>query len=64
MLESTGWVYLGPVLTLTEADALHAENAQLREALKDFLDDTEVEDFGEWFEARLKQACAALEVKP
>jgi hypothetical protein len=56
--------YLGPCLTPAEADALHAENARLREALEDLLDDSEVHDFGEWFEDRLKQARAALEWKP
>jgi hypothetical protein len=43
-----------------ELDALHAENARLREALIDLLDDAWVQDFGEWFEDRLKQASAAL----
>jgi len=38
MLESTGWVYLSPVLTPSEADTLRAENARLREALKNLLD--------------------------
>jgi len=40
---------------------LRAENARLREALEDLLDDSEVHDFGEWFEDRLKQARAALD---
>jgi hypothetical protein len=43
---------------------LQIENDRLRVVLEDLLDDTEVEDFGEWFEDRLKQAHAALEVKP
>jgi hypothetical protein len=50
--------------TAAMLDALRAENARLREALEDLLDDTWVGDFGEWFEDRLKQARAALEVKP
>jgi hypothetical protein len=47
-----------------EITRLRAENARLREALVALLDDAEVQDFGEWFEDRLKQACAALEMKP
>ena len=50
-----GYKYLGPVLTPAEADALRTKNARMREALMAFLDDSEVHDFGEWFEARLKQ---------
>jgi hypothetical protein len=48
----------------TEIERLRAENALLRAALEDLLDDTWVGDFGEWFEDRLKQARAALEWKP
>jgi len=47
-----------------EITRLRAENVRLREALEDLLDDSWVRDFGEWFEDRLKQARAALEVKP
>jgi predicted nuclease with TOPRIM domain len=43
---------------------LRAENIRLRKALEDLLDDSEVQDFGEWFEDRLKQASTALEMKP
>ena len=39
------------------------EIERLREALEDLLDDSEVQDFGEWFEDRLKQARTALEGK-
>jgi hypothetical protein len=39
---------------------LQIENERLREALEDLLDDNWVLDFGEWFEARLKQAQTAL----
>jgi len=48
---------------LSDADTLRAENARLREALAALLDDAEIQDFGEWFENRLKQARAALEEK-
>jgi hypothetical protein len=44
-----------------ELEALRSEIARLREALEDLLDDSEVHDFGEWFEDRLKQARAALD---
>jgi len=64
MVAEMGLHYQGPVLTPSEADALRTENARLRGALEDLLDDSWVHDFGEWFEARLKQASAALEVKP
>jgi hypothetical protein len=66
MVAEMGLHYLGPVLTPAAACALKAENARLREALIDLLDDACVQDFGEWFEDRLKQAHAALagEVKP
>jgi len=64
MVAEMGLHYQGPVLMPAEADAIRAENARLREALVALLDDAEVQDFGEWFEDRLKQACAALEVKP
>ena len=49
-----------------ELQCLRAENARLREALIALLDDAEVHDFGEWLEARMKQARAALagEAKP
>jgi hypothetical protein len=47
-----------------EITRLRAENIRLREALEDLLDDSWVQDFGEWFEDRLKQARTALEVKP
>ena len=49
-----------------ELQCFRAENARLREALIALLDDAEVHDFGEWLEARMKQARAALagEVKP
>ena len=43
---------------------LLSENARLRAAFEDLLDDTWIQDFGEWFEDRLKQARAALEWKP
>jgi hypothetical protein len=49
---------------VTKLEELYSENARLREALVALLDDTRVHDFGEWFEARLKQARAALETKP
>jgi hypothetical protein len=48
---------------VTKLEELYSENARLREALEDLLDDSWVQDFGEWFEDRLKQARAALEVK-
>jgi hypothetical protein len=63
MVAEMGLHYQGPVLMPAEADAIRAENARLREALVALLDDAEVQDFGEWFEDRLKQASAALEVK-
>jgi len=44
-----------------ELQSVRAENALLREALAAFLDDSEVHDFGEWLEARMKQASAALD---
>ena len=49
-----------------ELQCFRAENARLREALIALLDDAEVHDFGEWLEARMKQARAALagEAKP
>jgi hypothetical protein len=50
-------------LLAVRVQSLQNENDRLREVLEDLLDDTEVEDFGEWFEDRLKQAHAALEVK-
>jgi hypothetical protein len=53
-----------PAESCDEIKRLRTENALLREALVALLDDAEVQDFGEWFEARLKQARAALEVKP
>ena len=40
---------------------LQIDNDRLREALEDLLDDSWVQDFGEWFEDRLKQARAALD---
>jgi len=46
-----------------EITRLRAENIRLREVLEDLLDDSEVRDFGEWFEDRLKQARTALEGK-
>jgi hypothetical protein len=51
-------------LLVARVQSLQNENDRLRVVLEDLLDDTEVEDFGEWFEDRLKQAYAALEVKP
>jgi len=48
-------------MLIVERKTLRAENARLREALEDLLDDSEVRDFGEWFEDRLKQARAALD---
>ena len=71
--DETGRMWRGPLsqlprryaeLPVAELQALRAENARLREALEDLLDHTQVQDFGEWLEARLKQARAALEVKP
>jgi hypothetical protein len=47
-----------------DLQSARAENARLREALLALLDKEEVQDFGEWLEARMKQARAALEVKP
>jgi hypothetical protein len=47
-----------------ELQWLRADNARLRAALEDLLDDTRIQDFGEWFEDRLKQARAALEAPP
>ena len=61
---ANGWTYAASDITPAEVDALRAENARLREALVALLDDSWVHDFGEWFEARLKQAQAALEMKP
>jgi hypothetical protein len=61
MMSETSLYYLGRVLTPAEAATLRAENARLRVALEDLLDDTWVGDFGEWFEDRLKQARAALD---
>jgi len=49
---------------VTKLEELYSENARPRAALEDLLDDSWVQDFGEWFEDRLKQARAALEVKP
>jgi hypothetical protein len=51
-------------MEVTKLEELYSENARLREALVALLDDAEVQDFGEWFEDRLKQAREALEVKP
>jgi hypothetical protein len=59
-IRAAGWA----VMPVAELDNLRAENARLREALAALLDDAEIQDFGEWFEDRLKQARAALEVKP
>jgi hypothetical protein len=59
-IRAAGWA----VVPVAELDTLRAENTRLRVALEDLLDDTLVEDFGEWFEDRLKQAHAALEAKP
>ena len=44
-----------------DLESARAENARLRAALIDLLDDAWVRDFGEWFEDRLKQARAALD---
>jgi len=64
-IRAAGWAVAPARLTKDMAyDALRAENARLREALEDLLDDSWVQDFGEWFEDRLKQARAALDVKP
>lgn len=67
-IRAAGWAVL-PLrlmeeLTPAEADTLRVENARLREALIDLLDNAPVQDFGEWFEDRLRQASAALEGKP
>jgi hypothetical protein len=51
-------------LLAARVQSLQNENDWLREALAALLDDAEIHDFGEWFEDRLKQARAALEVKP
>jgi hypothetical protein len=61
-----GLVSATPGEACDEIKRLRADNARLRDALTAFLDDAEVQDFGEWLEARLKQACVALagEVKP
>jgi hypothetical protein len=50
-------------LLAVRVQSLQNENDRLREALEDLLDDSEVQDFGEWFEDRLKQASTALGVK-
>jgi hypothetical protein len=60
-IRAAGWAVM-PVGQAWDILVCHrAENARLREALEDLLDDSEVHDFGEWFEDRLKQARAALD---
>ncbi len=52
-----------PTAVLALLDAAD-ERDRLREALIALLDDSEPVDFGEWLEARMKQARAALEATP
>ena len=72
-MNESGWRYLGPCLKPAEADTLRAENARLREALEETCNALEAAtafhyaNGGFPFKSSkqtLKQARAALEVKP
>jgi hypothetical protein len=57
---SDGWTRPDAAEAAAEIERLRAERDRLRDALRYWLHDDEVRDFGEWFEVGCKISRAAL----